>query len=74
VSLRLWQWRSRPVDRDRRGEVCRVLVRSARMNSVLVEFEDGCRFVTSRTGLGRQVHPCIRCGDLHAASTDVCAP
>jgi hypothetical protein len=48
----VWAWRSRPADRDRKGERCRVLVRGA-MNSALVEFEDGARFVTSRNGLRR---------------------
>jgi len=57
----------------RRGEVCRVLVRSARMNSALVEFVDGCRFVTSRNGLGREAVGCIRCGQLHSGRGDVCA-
>lgn len=36
----VWAWRARPADRDRKGMRCRVLVRG-RMNSALVEFEDG---------------------------------
>lgn len=48
----LWAWRRRPADRDRRGERCRVVARGT-MNSALVEFEDGARFVTSRNGLRR---------------------
>lgn len=35
----------------RKGQPCRVLARSTRMNSVLVEFEDGERVITSANGL-----------------------
>lgn len=48
----VWAWSKRPVDRDRRGMRCRVLARG-RMNSALVEYEDGTRHVTSRNGLRR---------------------
>lgn len=48
----IWAWRVKPADRDRRGERCRVVARGT-MNSALVEFEDGARFVTSRNGLRR---------------------
>jgi hypothetical protein len=41
----IWFWRSRLP--ERKGQLCRVLVRS-KMNSILVEFEDGYRVVTSR--------------------------
>jgi hypothetical protein len=37
---------------DRKGQRCRVLARG-RMNSALLEFEDGFRTVTSRSGLRR---------------------
>jgi len=40
-------WRVKARLPERKGTLCRVLVRS-RMNSCLVEFEDGERFVTSR--------------------------
>lgn len=40
-------WRVRKVLPDRFGQPCRVLARG-RMNSCLVEFEDGYRVVTSR--------------------------
>ena len=46
----IWFWRKQPVPGravDRKGQRCRVLVRGG-MNSVLVEFEDGLRVVTSR--------------------------
>ena len=41
----VWWWRARLP--SRKGQRCRVLVRG-KMNSVLVEFEDGYRVVTSR--------------------------
>jgi len=47
----VWACSRRPMDRDRKGQRCRVLVRGG-MNSALVEFEpDGVRHVTSRNGL-----------------------
>ena len=51
----LWYWRPswmRPV--DRKGEPFRILVRSRRMNSILVEFEDGHRLVASRFAVRRR--------------------
>jgi hypothetical protein len=36
---------------DRKGQPCRVLVRSRRMNSALVEFADGFRVVTTRNAI-----------------------
>jgi hypothetical protein len=42
----VWFWRSRLP--ERKGQECRVLVRARRMNSVLIEFKDGERVVTSR--------------------------
>ena len=41
----LWHWRTRLP--DRKGQRCRVLVRGG-MNSVLVEFTNGQKVVTSR--------------------------
>ena len=41
----VWWWRSKLS--ERKGQACRVLARG-RMNSILVEFEDGARVVTSR--------------------------
>ncbi len=49
----IWYWRHswwRPI--DRKGQRCRVLVR-AKMNSILVEFEDGYTVVTSRFAVRR---------------------
>ena len=45
-------WRVRSRLPERKGQRCRVLIRS-RMNSCLVEFEDGERYVTSRNYLRR---------------------
>ncbi len=41
----VWFWRSRLP--ERKGEPCRVLARG-KMNSILVEFVDGFKVVTSR--------------------------
>jgi len=44
-----WWWKPtamRPI--DRRGEACRILARAPKMNSILVEFVDGFRVITSR--------------------------
>jgi hypothetical protein len=46
----IWYWRSRLP--ERKGQRCRVLVRGKR-NTVLVEFEDGVRVVTSRYAVRR---------------------
>jgi len=46
-------WRVKTRLPERKGERCRVLVRG-RMNSVLVEFADGYRVVTSRNYVRRQ--------------------
>lgn len=48
----IWSWRVKPPG-DRKGQRCRVVARG-RMNSALVEFEDGYRVVTSRNGLRRR--------------------
>jgi hypothetical protein len=41
----IWFWRSRLP--ERKGQRCKVLARG-RMNSILVEFEDGYKVITSR--------------------------
>lgn len=38
----------------RKGQRCRVLVRSRRMNTALIEFEDGYKMVSSRNGLRKE--------------------
>ena len=40
-----WFWKKKLGDRN--GQKCRVLARG-KMNSILVEFEDGYRVITSR--------------------------
>lgn len=42
----VWYWRARLP--ERKGEPCRVLARAPKMNSILVEFKDGFKVVTSR--------------------------
>jgi len=44
-------WRNNPVRAKYFGHTCRVLVRATRMGSVLVEFGDGFRMVTSARAL-----------------------
>lgn len=49
----VWYWRPswwRPV--NRKGQRCRIVARG-KLNSVLVEFEDGWRVVTSRYAVRR---------------------
>jgi hypothetical protein len=48
----IWFWHSRLP--ERKGEGCRILVRSRRLNSCLVEFPDGFRVVTSRNAVRRR--------------------
>jgi hypothetical protein len=47
----VWFWRVKLA--DRKGQSCRVVARGA-MNSILVEFADGRRVVTSRYAVRRQ--------------------
>jgi hypothetical protein len=52
-----WHWRKWPTDAwgkpgTRKGQPCRLLAVGSR-NAVLVEFDDGARYVTSRYGLRR---------------------
>ncbi|HUF36879.1 MAG TPA: hypothetical protein VMN37_13065 [Gemmatimonadales bacterium] len=49
----LYVWANNPVRALLRGLRCRVLVRSRRFNSCLVEFENGDRVVVSRYALRR---------------------
>jgi hypothetical protein len=55
----VWHWRARLP--ERKGQACRVLVRGGR-NSVLVEFADGLRVVTSRHAVRRtRTHEAPEC-------------
>jgi hypothetical protein len=50
----VWRWGkdARPALGDRKGERCRVLIRSRKMNSVLIEFaSDDFRVNTSRNAI-----------------------
>ena len=51
----VWFWRCRLP--ERKGQPCRVLVRTQAGNSALVEFEDGLRVVTSRFAVRRLTPP-----------------
>jgi hypothetical protein len=51
---RVWYWRTRLP--ERKGEPCRVVVRGRR-GSVLVEFPDGLRVVTSHRAVRRAAPP-----------------
>ena len=48
----IWFWKTRLP--ERKGQPCRVLARG-NMNSILVEFEDGYRVVTSRFAVRKRV-------------------
>lgn len=48
----VWHWRKFPIGVSRKGQLCRLLA-VGRMNSAMVEFEDGARFITNRRGLRR---------------------
>ena len=50
MSTHTWRWRKYLPDRY--GQACRILVTGA-MNSALVEFGDGARYVTSRYAVRR---------------------
>ena len=52
-----WVWSKYPTDSwtepgERKGQRCKLLATGSR-NAVLVEFEDGAQYVTSRYGLRR---------------------
>lgn len=48
-----WWWKANAMrEVDRKGQICRVVARGAR-NSVLVEFPDGFRVITSRYAVRR---------------------
>ena len=51
---RVWFWKSRLP--ERKGQACRVLARG-KMNSILVEFEDGYKVVTSRFAVRKTKTP-----------------
>ena len=46
-----WYWKRKLP--DRKGQLCRVLARG-KMNSILVEFEDGFRVITSRYAVRKE--------------------
>ena len=50
----VYVWGNNPVRARLRGRACRVLIRSRRFNSCLIEFEDGTRVVGSRHAVRRR--------------------
>ena len=60
----VYVWGNNPARALLRGRRCRVLVRSRRFNSCLVEFEDGTLVVSSRNALRRDVSHGRMGGDL----------
>ena len=46
-----WYWKSRLP--DRKDQACKILARG-KMNSILVEFEDGFKVITSRYAVRKQ--------------------
>lgn len=53
-----WFWRKKLG--ERKDQPCRVLIRAPRMNSILVEFEDGYKVVTSRYAVRLRAQPDAR--------------
>ena len=45
-ALYVWRWKK--ILPDKYGKTCRILARGMRMNSALIEFEDGKKYVTIR--------------------------
>ena len=54
---RVFAWGNNERRAQLKGRPCRILVRSSRMHSVLVEFPGGERVVTSERALRRRVEP-----------------
>ena len=54
TELYRWFWKARLP--ERRGQLFRVLIRG-KLNSCLIEFEDGWRVVTSRNALRKERTP-----------------
>jgi hypothetical protein len=50
----VWFWKPTPMGgKNRKGMLCRVLIRAPKRNSILVELEDGELVVTSRYAVRR---------------------
>ncbi len=56
-----WFWKKKLPERN--GQFCKILARG-RMNSVLVEFKDGCRVLTSRYDVRRTTSRKLAVGRL----------
>lgn len=49
----IYAWGNNPVRAELKGRRCRIVVVARRMGSVLLEFEDGRRVITSRRAVRR---------------------
>lgn len=59
-------WGNNPVRKARKGQRCRLLCESSRLQTVLIEFEDGYRMTTSARAI-RWAPPPVRPGGILAA-------
>lgn len=50
----IYVWGNNGVRKELKGKRCRVLHRGARLHSVLVEFEDGQRVITSARAIRKE--------------------
>jgi len=51
---RVYRWKNNPKRKHLNGRFCRILVHGSKMHSVLVEFEDGERVITSVRAVHRR--------------------
>lgn len=51
---RVYRWKNNPKRAHLFGRACRILAHGSSMHSVLVEFENGERVITSRRAVGRK--------------------
>jgi hypothetical protein len=54
VFDRVYRWKNNPKRAELNGRACRVIAHGATMHSVLLEFEDGERVITSARAVRRR--------------------
>lgn len=54
---RVYYWKNNPKRLRLNGKACRLLARGTSMHSVLIEFEDGERVITSRRAIRKKKRP-----------------
>ncbi len=57
----VWYWKARLP--ERKGQRCAILWRFKRMNSLLIQFEDGVKYVVSRYAVRQSPAPRTREGE-----------